>query len=242
MASQKDKAFTRRRLLDWLGKGSVIALGSPLLKACGGDLSDLGLPGLDTAEGFEFKPGPTNHPVFWNWGERTVDPQDLGSILNSWTLRVDGLVDTPKIYSFGDLLELRRTDMETDFHCVEGWSINDVPWNGVHLSKIFQEVQPQSAATHVTFHTIDGRYNESLPLDVALEPKTLMAYGIAGNTIPLKHGFPLRVVIPRLLAYKSAKYIDRIELTDHKVEGYWVAAGYSYDGEVPASRLRPGKY
>ena len=52
----------------------------------------------------------------------------------------------------------------------------------------------------------------------------------------------MRLVVPRLLGYKNAKYVERIELTDHPVEGFWVAAGYPYDGEVPASRLRPGKY
>ncbi len=64
----------------------------------------------------------------------------------------------------------------------------------------------------------------------------------AGHTLPLKHGFPLRIVIPRLLAYKNAKYVERIELTDKPLSGFWVAAGYSYDGEVPEGRLRPGRY
>ena len=58
----------------------------------------------------------------------------------------------------------------------------------------------------------------------------------------LVHGFPLRVVIPRLLGYKNAKYVERIELTNHAVYGYWVSAGYPYDGEVNPDRLRPGKY
>jgi DMSO/TMAO reductase YedYZ molybdopterin-dependent catalytic subunit len=89
---------------------------------------------------------------------------------------------------------------------------------------------------------MDGIYNESLPIDVALEPMTLLAYGVCEATLPQTHGFPLRIVIPRLLAYKSAKYVVRIELTDHPVEGYWVAAGYDYDGEVPSSRLRAGRY
>lgn len=118
----------------------------------------------------------------------------------------------------------------------------DVPWNGVHLSSLLGLVGARPAATHVTFHTVGGQYNESLPLDVALEPRTLLAYGAGGNTLPLEHGFPLRAVIPRLLGYKNAKYVHRIELTDRPVEGFWVQAGYPYDGLVPASRLRPGKY
>jgi DMSO/TMAO reductase YedYZ molybdopterin-dependent catalytic subunit len=171
-----------------------------------------------------------------------VDPQDLRSILGSWRLTVDGMVENPRTFTWEELIGLTRQDQVTDFHCVEGWSVYDVPWNGVHLSTIFEVVRPRPEATYVAFHTIDGRYNESLPRTVALEPRTLLAYGIHGNTLPLAHGFPARVVVPRLLAYKSAKYVDRIELTDRPLIGFWVAAGYPYDAEVPPSRLRPGKY
>ena len=146
------------------------------------------------------------------------------------------------LLSFAELVSLPRQDQITDFHCVEGWSVHDVPWNGIHLSEIVSRVRPHSTATHITFHTIGGRYNESLPLTVALEERTLLAYGIAGATIPLKHGFPLRIVIPRLLGYKNAKYVHRLEFTDEPIEGFWVAAGYPYDGEVPPQRLRDGKY
>jgi DMSO/TMAO reductase YedYZ molybdopterin-dependent catalytic subunit len=242
--------ISRRSLLSWLGKGAVLTLGGATLASCLGDAGPLdgGPSWLDgdydagPTEGFPFSPGVGDHPVFKNWGERTVDQQDLEEILNSWRLRVDGMVETPNEYSFADLVDLEQNDMLVDFHCVEGWSVLDVPWNGLHLSTLFDQVGALPAATHVTFHTIGSEYNESLPIDVALEPKTLLAYGIAGNTIPLKHGFPLRIVIPRLLGYKSAKYIDRIELTNAEVHGFWVERGYPYDAEVPERRLRPGKY
>jgi hypothetical protein len=247
------KKFTRRGLLEWLGKGCVLALGGSTMASCLADIgpeTDGGLGQPDGGweydgpgeEGFAFHPGAGSHPVFSNWGERTVDRQDLQEILRSWRLGVEGMVESPRVYTFADLVELPRTDMLVAFHCVEGWSIYDVPWNGLHLSEIFKQVKPTADATHVTFHTIGGKYNESLPLDVATEPKTLLAYGIGGNTLPLKHGFPLRIVIPRLYGYKNAKYVERLELTDRPFGGYWVAAGYPYDGEVPDSRLRPGKY
>jgi DMSO/TMAO reductase YedYZ molybdopterin-dependent catalytic subunit len=254
-----DRTVDRRSLLEWLGKGCVLVLGASQVTSClgaDGPLQDAGSGGRPdgggggdvsggdgpTAGGFSFEPGPRDHPVYENWGERTVDRQDIEDILATWQLTVDGLVESPRVYSFADLLGLPRTDNLVDFHCVEGWSIHDVPWNGVHLARLFDQVRPLEGATHVTFHTIDGRYNESLPLDVALEPKTLLAYGIDGNTLPLKHGFPLRIVVPRLFAYKSAKYVARIELDDKPVSGFWVAAGYPYLGEVPASRLRDGRY
>jgi len=273
---------SRRSVIDWLGKASVLALGAEALAACGvvanasdggaigdGEAGPLPFPdasgdassfdggivdsSMDSAlvdsggEGglggeFPFEPGPGQHPVFDSWGERTVDRQDLASILASWRFRIDGMVAEPVEMGFAELVGQRRLDLLMDFHCVEGWSVHDVPWNGVHIATLHDLVDVATEATHITFHTVGGRYNESLPLDIALEPHTLLAYGVGGNTIPLSHGFPLRLVVPRLLAYKSAKYVERIELTDHPVNGFWVAAGYDYTGEVAAGRLREGRY
>jgi DMSO/TMAO reductase YedYZ molybdopterin-dependent catalytic subunit len=235
------ETISRRSLLDWIGKATVLALGGELASACTSGRAVLfHVDGGE--EPFPFVPGPTDLDVYDGWGERTVDRQDLEAILSSWRLRVDGRVEHPFELSFAELIGLPRQDQVTDLHCVEGWSIYDVPWNGVHLSTIVERARPTAQATHVAFHTIGGTYNESLPMDVALEPRTLLAYGIGGSTLPLKHGFPVRIVIPRLLAYKSAKFVERIEFTDQPLYGYWVAAGYPYGGEVPEGRLRPGKY
>jgi hypothetical protein len=197
--------------------------------------------GPDAGAGLPFAPG-TLDPSFPRWNVRTVDPPDLQAILQGWRLTVDGRCAAPQSFTFADLACLPRQDQVTDFHCVEGWSVYDVPWNGVHLQRLLDLVQPDAAATYVTFHTWGGLYNESLPLAVALEPRTVLGYGVGGNTLPLDHGFPLRVVVPRLLGYKNAKYVERIELTDAPVEGFWVSHGYPYDGEVPPGRLREGKY
>ncbi len=119
----------------------------------------------------------------------------------------------------------------------------DIPWNGVHVSTLLDAVGGAlPGATYVNFHTVGGQYNESLPIEVALEPHSMLAYGVGGNTLPLEHGFPLRVHVPRLLAYKSAKYVERVELSDEPLIGFWVRAGYPYDAEVPATRLREGHY
>jgi DMSO/TMAO reductase YedYZ molybdopterin-dependent catalytic subunit len=226
--------LTRRTLLDWLGKASVLTLGAGVLAAC----SD----GALESSSLEFLPPDEEPRIYDDWPVRTVDQQELASVLASWRLRVDGMVNRTAELSFAELLELERLDSLVDFHCVEGWSVHDVPWNGVHLATLFELVEPADEATFVTFHTIDGRYNESLPLEIALEPRTMLAYGVAGSSLPLRHGFPLRLVVPRLFAYKSAKYVERIELTSEPVSGFWVAAGYPYLGEVPSGRLRPDRF
>jgi len=242
--------MTRRTWLEWIGKATVISLGADLLAACTRRLAHpvdaSSAPDPCSAEAADsslpFAPGDGNLDIYSGWPERTVDRQDLEGILSSWTLTIDGLVDTEQVLSFASLLCLERLDQVKDLHCVEGWSVLDVPWSGVHLRTLLDLAHPLPGATHATFHTLGGRYNESLPLEIALEPSTLLAYGVGGATLPLEHGFPLRLVVPRLYAYKSAKYVQRVEITDHAVEGYWVSAGYPYLGDVPADRLRPGKY
>jgi DMSO/TMAO reductase YedYZ molybdopterin-dependent catalytic subunit len=155
---------------------------------------------------------------------------------------VGGLVENEFDLTFDQLVELPSHNPVVDFHCVEGWSVYDVPWNGVRLRELFERAGVKSSATYVNFHTLGGEYNESLPLDIALETNTILAYGIGGSSLTQKHGFPARTVIPRLFGYKSAKYVERIELSDSPIEGFWVSRGYSYGGEVQPDRLREGKY
>lgn len=195
-----------------------------------------------TPHDFPFEPGPRDHEVYVGWWERTVDRQSLQQILDRWRLEIDGLVRRPIRLRFADLMCLARQDQITDLHCVEGWSVEDIPWNGIHYSTLADLVNPLSSATHATIHCETGVYSESVPLAVLQEEKSLFAYGVAGSTLPVKHGFPLRLVIPRLYAYKSAKYVTRIELTDEPINGFWEQRGYSYDAEVPQNRLRPGRY
>ncbi len=255
---------TRRTVLEWLSGGVTLSLLPPALGvACtndknrsydccpskqtsetggtdsgGGGGTDSQAPAEACEGGIEFQPGNDGGEVYEDWPVRTVDHQDPNAILKDWKLTVDGMVDNPASYSFEELLALARHDQTSDFHCVEGWSVYDVPWNGLHISELLERAGLQKGVTHITFHTVDGIYNESLPLDVALEPETMLAYGVCDATLPLDHGFPLRLVVPRLLAYKNPKYVQRIEFTDHAVEGYWVQRGYSYEGEVPEDRLR----
>lgn len=250
-----ETTVSRRTVLDWLGKATVLALGGKYLAACTvkqyapkevDTSSYIDLDSGTDSEGqqkeFSFSPGKALAPLFEDFRVRTVDPQVLADIIENWKLIVDGLVEKPTVFDFGDLLSLNRHNQITDFHCVEGWSVYDVPWNGVHISAIFDRVTPKKEASYITFYSIGDVYLESIPIDTAMEPMTMLAYGINESTIPMAHGFPLRLVIPRLLGYKNAKYLYRIELTDKPLEGYWVKAGYPYDGIVPEGRLREGKY
>ena len=260
----------RRTFLEWFGGASALSLSGLALACSSGDdggfaetqpaadtrggeppprVADAGTrrrPPPPRDSGIVFKATTDADTPISPWGENTVDPQDELSLLESWTLTVDGLVETPVVLTFADVLALQRQDQVTDFHCVEGWSVYDVAWSGVHMSTLFDLVKPLADATHVTFHCVEAPngidYDESLPMSICLEPKTLMAYGASDLALPLRHGFPLRCVIPRLHGYKGAKTVDRIELAAGPIDGFWVRRGYPYDAPVEPERLREGKY
>ncbi len=245
----RGRNLSRRSLLSWLGNATALALAPDLFASCAReaspvDLRNSGAPAGTTTESgtFAFAPSPVEGSLYDNWFGNTVDQQDLVQLLASWQLAVGGLVEQALTLSFAELLQLPRQDQVTDFHCVEGWSVLDVPWNGIHIDRLMELVRPTSAATHVTFHCFGDVYAESLPLSVSREPRTLLAYGIGGRTLPLTHGFPLRLVVPRLLGYKSAKWVKQIEFTNASEAGYWEQRGYSTEALVPESRLRDGKY
>ncbi len=241
-AKIESKNWSRRSLVSWLGKGCALALAGKGVTACA-NTTDVDEPTARwrgcTGKGFGFEPGEC---TTLSWGERTVDPQSLEDILASWQLSVGGLVENEFTLNFDQLVELRPHNPIVDFHCVEGWSVYDVPWNGVRVGDLLDEAVVQPSAAFVNFYTIGDAYNESLPIDVALERNTLLAYGVDGSTLSLRHGFPARIVIPRLFGYKSAKYVERVELSETPIQGFWVKQGYPYDGEVPADKLREGKY
>ena len=255
----------RRTVLEWFGKAAVLGLSSPLLTACleGGPYPDDNHNGETTSSDDDgtdstsigdssvnedtsspklvFEPGE-GHPLLDQFVVFTVDEQNLSDILKSWTLTIDGLVENPVTLTFRDLLDMTPRHQTTDFHCVTGWSVLDVPWVGVHLSALLQRVVPQQTATHITFHCTGDIYTESTTLEEALEPNSILAYGVGDSTLPLDHGFPLRLIVPRKLGYKNAKYLYRVELTDAPLWGYWEQRGYPYEADVPESRLREGKY
>jgi len=232
---------TRRSLLKWLGNASVFALTADFIAAC----SESNNATPDTANGaenFPFSPSPVQGPLYDKWWGNTVDAQDVKQIIETWQLKVSGLVEAPTTLSFSDILAFTQQNQITDFHCVEGWSVYDVPWNGFHIDNLIDLVRPTSEATHINLRCVRDIYTESIPLSVALEPRTLFAYGIGDSTMPLTHGFPLRLVVPRLFGYKNAKWVKEIEFTNAPLTGYWEPYGYSAVAEVPPERLREGKY
>jgi DMSO/TMAO reductase YedYZ molybdopterin-dependent catalytic subunit len=129
-----------------------------------------------------------------------------------WRLIVDGLVARPSALSLADLKSYPSRTQITHQACEEGWSFI-AEWTGVALSHVLNLAGIQPQARYVVFFPFDT-YWDSLDMDDAWHPQTLLAYGMNGTDIPIPHGAPLRLRVPRQLGYKSIKYLSRITVTD----------------------------
>ena len=143
----------------------------------------------------------------------------------AWRLRVWGGVAQPIELGYDDFLALPRTESVSDFHCVTGWSKLDNRWTGVRVEELLRRAGTASSATHVIVHAEYG-YTANLPLDVVLEPKVLLAWAHDGQDLAPKHGYPLRLVVPKLYAWKSVKWVRGLEVLDHDRRGFWEVRGY----------------
>ncbi len=157
-----------------------------------------------------------------------------------WALQVDGLVERPVHFTLAELRALPSRTQITRHDCGEGWSAIG-QWTGVPLSAVLALVQPRATARYVVFYCADPMeddgthfYYESIDLEDANHPQTILAYALNGNTLPVANGAPLRLRVERQLGYKMAKYLMRIELVadfDHiggGKGGYWEDNGYQW--------------
>ncbi len=121
----------------------------------------------------------------------------------TWDIRVEGLVENPIRLTYDEFLALERAVDVSDFHCVMGWSRFDNKWEGVRFSDIAKLVRPKSSARFATIEA-DGGYTTSLSLADSMEPDVLFAYNFDDKPLETPHGGPLRLVVPKKYAYKSA--------------------------------------
>jgi DMSO/TMAO reductase YedYZ molybdopterin-dependent catalytic subunit len=149
---------------------------------------------------------------------------------SAWKLRVTGLVDQPRFFSWEAFRALPRVNQLADFHCVTSWSRFDVRWGGVPFRALAQAVGIRPEARFVIAYSSDG-YTTNLPLADCLREEVLLADELDGAPLPIEHGGPVRLVVPRLYGWKSAKFLRGFRLAAADEPGFWEARGYHNYGD-----------
>ncbi len=150
----------------------------------------------------------------------------------NWSFTLDGLVDKPVRYDWQTFVQLPRQVQVSDFHCVTGWSVYKNTWEGIKLQDMLAAAGVQAKATTVKFYSGDGVYTDALSLEQAGMDDVMVAVMLDGLPIPSDLGGPVRLIVPKMYAYKSVKWLNRIELIEGKHTGYWEERGYPNDAWV----------
>jgi DMSO/TMAO reductase YedYZ molybdopterin-dependent catalytic subunit len=142
-----------------------------------------------------------------------------------WTMSVDGLVDNPHTWTWQDLHLLPPSTYEGDIHCVTTWSKFDTSFAGVSVDTLLDGVGVRPDAAFVLATSTTG-YTTNLPLEHVQGGKAWVVWTYDGRPLPREHGGPIRLLVPHLYFWKSAKWITRLTLLDHDEQGFWERNGY----------------
>lgn len=150
--------------------------------------------------------------------------------IESWRLKVDGQVERPLSLSYKELTIMPQVRLVEILECYDntpgGNLIGVAEWEGVLVSRLLEMAKVKANASALIFHSLDG-YSTNHGLSYVRKTCTLLALKMNGETLPIKHGYPVRLVAPGMYGYKWAKWIHRIEVADRKRPGYWEERGYS---------------
>ena len=174
---------------------------------------------------------------FYEFGTDKADPARNAGTLQTrpWTVSIEGLVKQPKTYGIEELLKLSAQEERIyRMRCVEGWSMV-IPWVGYSLAELIKKVEPLGSTKYVEFVTmadpktmpfvgsrvLDWPYVEGLRMDEAMNPLTLLTFGMYGEVLPNQNGAPVRLVVPWKYGFKSGKSIVKIRFTDKEPRTAW---------------------
>ncbi len=150
----------------------------------------------------------------------------------SWKLEIDGLVSQKLSFAWDEFLKLPRVKVFADFHCVTRWSRLGNIWEGVSTHTLLDLAGgAKPKAKFVVAHGYDHGWTTNLPLAEFLAEDALVAFRHDGEDLTLEHGAPARLMVPKLYAWKSAKWLGAIELVEHDKPGFWERNGYHNHGD-----------
>lgn len=158
---------------------------------------------------------------------------------DKWVFKIFGLAKE-KTLGWSDFMALPQHEFTADFHCVTRWSKLDVKWQGIKVLDFMKLVELERKATHILQHCYGG-YTTNLTLEDFLLEENFFAHTLDGEPLPPDHGGPMRLVVPHLYAWKSAKWINGIEFCNQEKLGFWEKNGYHRRGEPWAEERYAGR-
>ncbi len=152
-----------------------------------------------------------------------------------WELTIEGWVQYPQALKFADIIALPQVEMMRTLECISnpvgGTLIGNTVWRGVRLADALALAGPRSGGRELKMTAADG-YQTSIPLDLATHPDSLLVFEMGGAPLPVKHGYPLRVLLPGRYGQKQPKWITRMEVITQEFLGYWEARGWSNEARI----------
>jgi DMSO/TMAO reductase YedYZ molybdopterin-dependent catalytic subunit len=148
----------------------------------------------------------------------------------TWRLDVGGLVGNPVSWNWAEFARQLQVDFVSDIHCVTAWSRFDNRWRGVSTRHLLDLVKPKPEAKFVVQHSYDG-YTTNVPLSYFADDDVLLAHEWEGKPISREHGGPVRLVLPKLYFWKSAKWLTKLEFAAEDKAGFWEVRGYHMRGD-----------
>lgn len=142
-----------------------------------------------------------------------------------WSFEIEGEVARRLHLSYDELMTIDHAEVRSDFHCVTGWSKLDNLWGGVKASMVLELASPLPNASHVSVFAEEG-YTANVPLSVLKDDDVILAWRHNGRDLEPKHGYPLRLVVPKLYAWKSVKWVRGFRVLDQDRRGFWEVRGY----------------
>ena len=172
---------------------------------------------------------PPGQKVIESW--RVLHYGDIPGIdIARWTFKINGLVEEPKELGFEEFMALPVVEVLSDIHCVTGWTAKDNLWEGISSSAIKELVTIKPEARYVIIRGA-GDFTTNLPIDEFFAGDALFAIKHNGRELTPEHGWPLRLVVPHLYFWKSAKWVRGVLFSKEDVPGFWESHGYHNHGD-----------
>jgi DMSO/TMAO reductase YedYZ molybdopterin-dependent catalytic subunit len=150
----------------------------------------------------------------------------------TYELRIGGLVQHPQTLRWSDVSALPRARQTTTFHCVTGWTVDNVHWEGVRGTTLIDLVKPLPSARYVTLQSMEEPYTDQITVQQLALPDVMLAHTMNGKPLSRAHGSPMRLIIPEMYGYKNVKWVRELRFVSKLAPGYWEQRGYDIDAWV----------